>query len=220
MHDSEICSLNRISDAVKGPAIIYISIDAGGNEASSIYESVKSKAGETFSFYELIVKNWDDYLTPWPMQMGKRNFEGKADTLLSIIESETIPIIESEIGLSEDVFIAGYSLGGLFSLWSLYESNIFSGAVSCSGSLWYKGWTEYIREKELSRNAKIYLSLGDKEKNTKNSYMKLVEDNTIYQKEVFESSKEVIGICYEVNNGGHFSDVVGRMTKGISWILE
>lgn len=216
--NNDLYILNRISTCVDGPVIIYISLE--NSKTKNIYDNVKSTANKEFNFYELIVKEWDDYLTPWPMQMGNRLFGGKADELLSFINSEVICEIKKEGILADKLYLAGYSLAGLFSLWSLYESDMFSGAVSCSGSLWYDGWTEYVRSKELAHEVRVYLSLGDKEKNTKNISMSRVEDNTLLQKEIMDSSSKVSEVHFELNKGGHFADVAERMTKGISWLLK
>lgn len=256
--ENKVCSLNRISVDGVGPAVIYISHDSGtsensgnsGNsehsdnpdhpepsEAELIYKDVASKLNNPFVFYELKVNGWDEYLTPWPMHMGKRDFAGKAPELLSALELEIIPAVRAQMcsgececlsgsrsgnspfDRDEDIYIVGYSLAGLFSLYAIYESDLFAGAASCSGSLWYDGWKDYILSHDLKSGVKIYLSLGDKEKNSRNELMKTVEDNTLFQKVVFEKSDKVTDVVFEMNSGGHFSDVRDRISKGIIYIL-
>ena len=64
-------------------------------------------------------------------------------------------------------YISGYSLAGLFSLYSLHELDL-DGAISVSGSLWQEGWLEYLKNHPI-KNKRIYLSLGSKEHKTRNA---------------------------------------------------
>ena len=77
------------------------------------------------------------------------------------MEDEFLPEIKSKFQGSE-TFLTGYSLAGLFSLWALYESDKFNGAVSCSSSLWFNKWDEYVSTHRIKASSKIYMSLGDR----------------------------------------------------------
>lgn len=170
-------------------------------------------------------ENWNDDFSPWKASavFGKEGFGGKATDTLKWLTQYYIPYVEaneSEIAR----FPVGYSLAGLFSLWVYCECDGFAGAVSCSGSLWYEGWLDYVQNaaaKMCTNEAKyIYLSLGDKEEKTKNKLMSTVGDNT---KQVYTmlcgNQKNVQGIL-EWNQGGHFSEPDLRVAKGIDWILR
>lgn len=220
MVNSEIYSLNKISTGNAGPVVLFVTMDSESNDSEQIYRMVKNKINKPFVFYELIVKDWDTYLTPWPMTMGKREFKGKADYLLDVINTDIINEIQRQVGKNSDIFIVGYSLAGLFSVYTVYNSEIFAGLASCSGSLWYKGFTEYTQTKKLKRKIKVYLSLGNKEKNSKNEYMKTVEEATLIQRNIFEQSDFVTECNYELNEGGHFSNVPDRVVKGICYLLS
>ena len=56
---------------------------------------------------------------------------------------------------------------------------LFDGAACCSGSLWYPGFTEYVKNNEFCKSPKrMYKSLGDKESSVKNQVFASVEDKT------------------------------------------
>ena len=207
-----------ISSSWSGPVVIYISNDKFGDSAVNIKEKAEISAGLKFTFCELVVSDWDKYLTPWEADIGVngRAFEGKARELLQSIGECIVPKIKEMLPDSE-IYICGYSLAGLFSLWSLYESNLFDGAACCSGSLWYPGWKEYVSEKSLQKGHKVYLSLGKKEKNTKNPVMKTVEDNMLFQ---YELLKENHSVHFDWNEGGHFSNTEDRMAMGVNWLIN
>lgn len=194
------------------------------------YLEKKKRDAFIIAAYECV--NWNDDFSPWkaPPVFGDACFGGKADKTLEWLTKEYIPYIESAdsayITNAETVyrFTAGYSLAGLFSLWAYGSSRRFDGAVSCSGSLWYPGWLDYVQANRVLFCKKasdcIYLSLGDKEEWTKNRLMSAVGDNTrkIFQM-LCEDPEGVRGVL-EWNAGGHFSEPDIRIAKGIDWILQ
>jgi predicted alpha/beta superfamily hydrolase len=120
---------------------------------------------------------------------------------------------------SREIYIAGYSLAGLFSMWALYETDILDGAVSCSGSLWYPGWLEYMQQHSLHKEAKVYLSLGKNEEKTKHPEMKLVGDRTRQQYERIRQDTRAKAVTLEWREGGHFSNTIERVSDGIRWMI-
>lgn len=147
---------------------------------------------------------------------------GYADKYLELIENGIIPraqeFIKNELHKEIDYFgISGYSLGGLFALYSGYKTDIFKRIASVSGSMWYPDFAEYVKKNEISRNIdKIYFSLGNKEKNSKIEILKTVEDKT---KEIYYYLSKNINTIYEENEGNHFQDDILRIAKGIKCIL-
>lgn len=190
--------------------VLYITSRNFDSDAAGICD----KLSREVNFYELRVDNWDDNLTPWAAdaKMKGRTFGGNAADLLSAVLREIIPEVKEG---DSRIFIAGYSLAGLFSLWALYESDVFSGCACCSGSLWYPGWAEYAGTHKIHLPSKVYLSVGDREKNSKNEYMKKVE-------EAYKIQRELLGTdaYFELNEGGHFRDVNARVVKGINRLLS
>lgn len=170
-------------------------------------------------------ENWNDDFSPWaaPAVFGKEGFGGKANDTLKWLTEYCIPYIEVDMPKIAR-FSVGYSLAGLFGLWVYCECDHFAGAVSCSGSLWYEGWLEYVQRaaKAPGRDGHsyIYLSLGDKEEKTKNRLMSTVGDNTRKVYAVFCENQENVEGVLEWNQGGHFSEPDVRIAKGIDWILR
>ena len=166
----------------------------------------------------LKVDDWNADLSPWnaPPAFGEEPFGNGADELLGSLEKEIIPFIEEKYG--HKVFlIAGYSLAGLFALYSVYNSSCFAGAVAVSPSVWFPGWPEYVSDKKPNAGF-IYLSLGNREENTKNNAMSRVGRNIRQMHELLLG--QGIDTCLEWNEGGHFRDIPGRIQRGIVKGLE
>ena len=109
-------------------------------------------------------------------------------------------------------------MAGLFALYSLYKTDMFAGAASCSGSLWFPGFKEFVSDNSFAGTpSKIYLSLGDREGLTKNQVMAAVENNTRTAAETYKSMN--IDILFEMNKGGHFNEPDMRLAKGIKYLL-
>jgi hypothetical protein len=84
--------------------------------------------------------------------------------------------------------------------------------------MWFPGFWEYVNEHEMkAKPERIYMSLGDQEANSKNSYLCTVQEKT----EVIYKHFEEIGLPakYELNPGNHFQDADERLAKGIAWCL-
>lgn len=206
-----------------------------GNEKSiltvmSYLEKFVPNAAYLLVAYE--TENWNDDFSPWKAVpvFGMEGFGGAADKTLRWLINECIPYIESEDSVyikgAKEIFrfAVGYSLAGLFSLWAYCESDLFTGAVCCSGSLWYEGWLEYVNNKQsaLARNGLhyIYLSLGDKEEKTKNKRMAIVGENTRAVYALLSKNHRNMKCTLEWNSGGHFSEPDMRVAKGIYWVIS
>ena len=157
--------------------------------------------------------DWDRDYSPWPAQGSQgRAFAGEARALLRRVR-ETIALLQARHALGEAVYPVGYSLGGLAALYFHCEAG-FSGCGSCSGSLWYPGWLEYLEAR--APGGKIYLSLGGKEKNARDPLMRTVEEATCQTKALLSASAR----CTFVHEpGGHFRNVPQRLARAIAWLL-
>lgn len=166
--------------------------------------------------------DWEKQLSPWPAKAAFRggdDFLGLADEHISELTNHIIPRVYNELDTPPTCnAILGYSLDGLFALYTLYKSSQFDYAASVSGSLWYDGFIEYMEAHDMRVLPKrVYLSLGDKEKNTRNARLSTVYDNTV-KVERFLSSKEIKTV-FELNSGGHFVDVSSRIAKAIRYLF-
>lgn len=208
----------------KAPVIILNSYDENTLE---IFNKVKELTDKEFIFISISNINWNSEMSPWYMDKlykNEDNYSGNADEYLNILAKNIIPEIEEfikkELKINISYYaIAGYSLAGLFAIYSLYKTDMFKRVICCSGSLWYPNFINFIKEHELVSNPdKIYFSLGNKESNTKNEMLATVEDNTKLIVNYF--SDKGIETIYEVNEGNHFQNVSLRIVKAIVWILN
>ena len=115
--------------------------------------------------------------------------------------------------------IAGYSLAGLFALYSIYQTDVFSRVGCMSGSLRFPGFKEYVFFHEPKRRSDCsYFSLGDKETKTCNPVLKTVQENT-EEIQAFYQSKG-IDTMFRLNHGNHFVQGSERTVAGIEWLLS
>ncbi len=184
---------------------------------------IEENTDRNFSLVAFKIEDWNSELTPWemPLLRGKGNFGDGAVGTLEFIKNELIPAL-SEYTNTENkeikYILGGYSLAGLFSLWSGYQTDIFEGIAAVSPSVWYKKWIEYVEaEKPLSE--KIYLSLGDTEEKTKHQILSKIGENIRKQHEILEKSENVKTVL-EWNEGNHFKNPDIRTAKGFLWVMN
>lgn len=160
--------------------------------------------------------DWNRELSPWSAPRAFRDgedFGGEGPALLDTLIHQIIPLTEEHLGyMPKFRGIAGYSLAGLFALWSVYQTDIFDRAASIPGSLWFDGFLEFMKA-NTPKVEFVYFSLGDKEKATKNCRLAMVEDCTSRAAELLRTQN--IPVIFEMNQGGHFQDVSSRIARGI-----
>lgn len=172
-----------------------------------------------FVVYE--VMDWNTEFSPWEFTLNKKMFfQGGGKRTLDWLINECIEYCEKELGLNGKRFICGYSLAGLFSLWAFYESRLFSGVMSCSGSLWFGGWISYAEEHNSPADSSVYLSLGDREEKARDRIMASVGECTRREYEIISGDKNVSRHIFEVNEGGHFTEPEKRIAKAIKWSIK
>ena len=163
--------------------------------------------------------DWDSDLTPWKAPGLKTgDFAGKAQTFLDILIGDLVVSIENSLRINRpERFICGVSLSGLFALWASCKNDMFKGVASVSGSFWYDGFKEWISENRP--NAEIfYLSLGEKEKESKNPRLASVDEVT---KHIYGLLNTVgADVHFEYNEGNHFGPLIERIEKAITSILS
>lgn len=211
---------NFISDR-EAPLVVYITHTDKYEDMMDFRIDVYLKSHVEFHSLTKSGIDWNSYLSPWQtnsLVKGVGPFAGHADTFLNELEIEVKDLI-SNSGLNPSViYIAGYSLAGLFALYSLYKTDLFDGAACCSGSLWYPRFTDFVKKNEFCKPPKrLYMSLGDAEASVKNLVFASVEDRT---REVYEHYKSRgIDVKFEMNPGNHMTDIDERVAKGIASLL-
>lgn len=173
---------------------------------------IKEYSRIDFCLVAFVVEDWSKELSPWnaPAVFGKEDFgDGARNTLSEILQYTN--------DTEKNYYLGGYSLAGLFALWSAYQTDRFSGIAAVSPSVWFPNFIDYMREHEPQSN-NIYLSLGDKEEKTKNPTMSQV-GNAI--RKGYEILQEKNRLCtLEWNQGNHFKEPELRMAKGFAWLLS
>ena len=184
---------------------------------------IEENTDRNFSLVAFKIEDWNSELTPWeiPLLRGKGNFGDGAAGTLEFIKNDLIPALLEYINIENKeikYILGGYSLAGLFSLWSGYQTDIFEGIAAVSPSVWYKKWIEYV-ETEKTLSEKIYLSLGDTEEKTKHQILSKIGDNIRKQYEILEKSENVKTVL-EWNEGNHFKNPDIRTAKGFLWVMN
>ncbi len=199
--------------------IVYLHTFA--HEGEAVWNECLRMSTRQFCLVEICVDDWNDAMSPWyedDLSDGRPAYGGKSKDTLHSLLTDIVPIVESDLKITRRI-IAGYSLAGLFALWSVYNTDLFSSVVSCSGSFWYPSFLDYAKSQVMKcRTTSIYLSLGDKEKKTSNPVMRQVESNTQALADLYKSRG--INTMFKLNEGNHSYHANWRVAKGIQWILR
>ena len=205
------------------PASPVIYLNTVSNEGQQVFEAAQAASRPPFTLVAISDLDWNHDMAPWdsPAAFKKGEpFTGGADDYLRLLVEEIIPRAEKELpGPPACRGIAGYSLAGLFALYAIYQTDVFSRVGCMSGSLWFPGFKEYVLSHEPKRRPDcIYFSLGDKEAKTRNSVLKTVQENT-EEIQAFYQSKG-IDTVFQLNPGNHFVQGIERTIAGIQWLLR
>lgn len=167
-----------------------------------------------FCVIALPVKDWFYEMSPWQTSENLFNDAkvGGANNKLEEIMKQLDEFESQYPNENRKYILAGYSLAGLFALWTSYQTDKFCRIVAASPSVWYPDWIQYI-ESHKCRAGKVYLSLGSKEHKTRNVLMAKVADNIKLQQQSL--TNQGIDTTFQMNEGNHFKDVTARMVKGI-----
>ena len=185
---------------------------------------ISKNTDKNFSLAAFKIEDWNSELTPWemPLLRGKGNFGDGAGKTLEFIKEKLIPNLVKLVNIQENnvkYILGGYSLAGLFSLWSGYQTDIFDGIAGVSPSVWYKDWIKFVKNnKILVKN--VYLSLGDLEEKTKHQVLSKIGDNIREYFEILRNYEDLEKYVLEWNEGNHFRDSDVRMGKGFVWITK
>ena len=169
-------------------------------------------SGKTLCLAAFMVEDWNRELSPWKASavFRKEDFgDGAESTLMEILR-----YCEDE---SKTYYIGGYSLAGLFALWSAYQTDRFEGVAAVSPSMWFPGFDTYMKEQEI-KCGNVYLSLGNREEKAHNPVMATVGDKI---RAAHTLLKELdVNCSLEWNEGNHFREPEVRMAKGFSWCIN
>ena len=191
-------------------------------EGEAVFKELKKLTDEDFSLAAISGIDWNSEMSPWaaePAAGWDGPYEGMAGNYLISLTETIMPAITDALGNEPRCkALAGYSLGGLFALYAMYRTAVFSRFISASGSLWFPGFCEFVLSNApLSRPESIYISLGSRESKARNRMGEVGEKTDLIVRHFRASG---LPVHFETNPGNHFQDAALRMAKGISWALK
>ena len=210
-----------LSDAINPK---FILIQTLGNHERGIFdrtaELITETCGVPFVLAAFQVFDWDLDLTPWHDDAIDRKAEvgTKTGETLGYVTESLLPALEADYG-KLPVILGGYSLGGLFALWSSMQTDRFSAVAAASPSLWIKDWLAYAKDRPV-KAGKVYLSLGDQEEHVKNRSIARVGDSVRGEYELLQAQLGRENCTLVWNPGGHFQDGDKRLASAFSWCIK
>ena len=140
-----------------------------------------------------------------------------AEDTYQYLEKVLLPYIKANMHPIR-LILGGYSLGGLFALWSVTRTDAFDAVYAGSPSLWMEGWNEYADAHPLKVEY-AYMSLGDKEECTRKQPFCIIGDRVRLQHKRHQAQLGSDHCILEWNEGGHFNEIEMRKAKGAAWCL-
>jgi len=187
------------------------------NEIALINEMTN---GQNFCLKAVKVNSWNSDLSPWPAPavFGNEDFgDGAAETLHFLLDEVMAEASSKKECPAGRTFIGGYSLSALFALWAGYQTDRFDGVAAASPSIWFPGFTDYMREHPIRANG-VCLSLGDREEKTRNPVMSTVGNAIREAESILTGSGNACVL--EWNKGNHFKEPDLRTAKGFAWLMN
>lgn len=205
------------------PGVPVIYLNAGSGEGQQVYEAALAAGCPPFTLVAIGDLDWSHDMAPWDSPAafkGGEPFTGGADDYLRLLVGDILPRAESSLTDAPAWRgIVGYSLAGLFALYAIYQTDIFSRVGSISGSLWFPGWKEYVLTHQPKRPPDcVYFSSGDRESKTRNPILINIGRNT---EDICKHYRAMgTDTVFQLNPGNHFDHPVERTAAGITWLLS
>lgn len=238
-------SIHMQMSSVAGAPIAYLLGDVADNSPIQVPEGV--------SLVNVGADLWEENFSPWcaPRVFAKGpNFGDGAQKTLDTLINQVIPWAESELTESPAYrVLVGYSLAGLFSLWTGVSQQVACGCQpgtattpqlsgpgapyvdasvatfqrigAVSGSFWFPGLLDYV-DQQL-RGGVVGLThayLSLGDREARTPNPQIMHVRE--NAELLASKLENAGITstFELNRGNHFQNVEGRMQKALDWLVK
>lgn len=238
-------SIHMQMSSVAGAPIAYLLGDVADNSPIQIPEGV--------SLVNVDVDLWEENFSPWcaPRVFAKGpNFSDGAQKTLDTLINQVIPWAESELTESPAYrVLVGYSLAGLFSLWTGVSQQVACGCQpgtattpqlsgpgaphvdapvatfqrigAVSGSFWFPGLLDYV-DQQLRGGAVglTHAYLSLGDREARTPNPQIMHVRE--NAELLASRLESAGITsmFELNRGNHFQNVEGRIQKALDWLVK
>lgn len=238
-------SVHTQMSSVAGAPIVYLLGDVADNSPVQVPEGV--------SLVCIGVDLWEENFSPWcaPRVFAKGpNFGDGAQKTLDTLINHVIPWTESELTDPPTYrVLVGYSLAGLFSLWTGVSQQVACGCQpgtattpqlsgpgapyvdasvatfqrigAVSGSFWFPGLLDYV-DQQL-RGGVVGLThayLSLGDREARTPNPQIMHVRE--NAELLASRLESAGITsmFELNRGNHFQNVEGRIQKALDWLVK
>lgn len=206
----------------EGPGAPVIYLHAAADEGRQVFAAARAAGCPPFTLVAVCTPDWNRDMAPWDSPAafkGGQPFTGGADGHLRLLTETILPQAEKALpGPPAWRGIAGYSLAGLFALYAVYRTDVFSRVGCISGSLWFPGFRAYVFSHTPRRRPDcVYFSLGDKEAKTRNPVLQTVQEDTRAIHAFFRA--QGIDTAFRLHPGGHFAQSAERTAAGIRWLL-
>ena len=238
-------SIHTQMSSVAGAPIVYLLGDVADNSPIQVPEGV--------SLVNVGADLWEENFSPWcaPRVFAKGpNFGDGAQKTLDTLINQVIPWAESELTESPAYrVLVGYSLAGLFSLWTGVSQQVACGCQpgtattpqlsgpgapyvdasvatfqrigAVSGSFWFPGLLDYV-DQQL-RGGVVGLThayLSLGDREARTPNPQIMHVRE--NAELLASRLESAGITsmFELNRGNHFQNVEGRIQKALDWLVK
>ena len=160
--------------------------------------------------------NWNDMLTPWKapaLTPKESDFKGKAKDFLANLLGDVFVNTEQSLRLTHPKrHLVGISLAGLFAVWASTATSKFTSVASISGSFWYDGFTEWLKDQELHAE-RYFLSLGNKEVKAKNERLANIGACTEATLQIIQDKNKEV--TFVTDEGNHFEFFRERLEKAL-----
>jgi predicted alpha/beta superfamily hydrolase len=206
--------------SLEGGVPLFV-INTFHGDGSSEWAEIQKLSDKKLTLVVVLGVYWDADMTPYPCEPVYSNdhYLGRGEEHLRYLKEKVLPTVTKSLANPPSFYgIAGYSLAGLFACSTLFWDTPFSRVASASGSLWYPGFLDFAKKKEGSLSSKVvFLSLGNKESQTKNATVAQVGEKTqAFLALLKEKGAEA---SFEWNEGNHFVHCDARMARAIVKLL-
>ena len=205
------------------PGAPLICLNTFSGEGQKVFEAAQAAGCPPFSLAAVSDLDWNRDMVPWDSPPAFPHGDpciGGADEYLRLLAEEILPAVGQYLaGTPRWRGIAGYSLAGLFALYALYRTDLFSRAASVSGSLWFPGIKEYLFSHEPKHLPEhMYFSLGSKESKARNPALRCIRQNTEEIRAFYQTKGG--NTVFQLNPGNHYDRASERTAAGIVWLMN
>lgn len=148
---------------------VYIHSVAG--DGHQVWEACRRIGCPNFNLVSVHDFDFEGELTPWTapgVRKGQPPFKGNAERYLTELLDRIMPETEAKLP-APPLYnaLAGYSLAGLFALWSAWKTDRFVRIACGSASFWYPGFIEYAVSRSDGQAAgfRVTFTRGQRKRN-------------------------------------------------------